>query len=84
MAAGIICRRRWPFTPAAEQDGVDNGLKRRERVVHSDNLGNKIEVHEEQNDSEVDERKWRRDEEDSTHLEQEDEGCDQTRFQFTV
>ena len=52
--------------------------------MHSDNLGNKIEVHEEQNDSEVDERKWRRDEEDSTHLEQEDEGCDQTRFQFTV
>lgn len=80
----VTCCHCWRFAPAAEQHRVNDGLKRRERVMHSDNLCDKVKVDEEENDSEVDEREWSRDEEDSTHLQQEDERCDQTRFQLTA
>jgi len=63
-----IGRRCWRFTPAAEQHGMDDGFKRRERVVHADYFGDKVEVDQEQNDSEVDERERCGEEEDSTHL----------------
>jgi len=47
---------------------MDDGFKRRERVVHADYFGDKVEVDQEQNDSEVDERERCGEEEDSTHL----------------
>ena len=50
--------------------------------MHSDYFSNKVKVDEEENDSEVDEREWCRDEKDSTHLQHEDESRDQTRFDF--
>ena len=77
-----VGRRRGTTAPATEQQRADRRLKWQERVVHSDNLGDEVKVDEEQNDPEVDQRKRSRAEEDSTHLQQEDDGSDQTRLDF--
>ena len=83
MTVAVARRRRRLTTPAAEQNSTGSALKHRERVVHSDDLRDEVEIDEEQHDSKEDERERSRHEEDSTHLEQEDDCGDQTRLDFT-
>jgi len=87
----LVRRGRWVVniggrrtTPASEEDAADNILKDREWIMHVQHFSDDVKVDEKQHDTEVDERERRWNEEDSTHLKNEDNWCNQARLQLTV